>query len=369
MQAEVLNRIRQFGECVDSDTRLDASLVTTLKQENLFSKLLPTSLNGSQMDYPPYIKLVQQVAEADGSVGWCMNQGSVLASLARLLPGETAKRIYSSPNITLANGPPGHCESVKQKNGYSLSGRWTFSSGICHADWLIGMAPVRQNDEIVDYRWHFFRKELAEVVEDWPVNGLKATGSYAFTVKDLHIPASHAVKVEIREDDAPLYQIPLNLLFACGFAAVALGVSRAALDFALETLQLKVKRFDKQTANQYQLTQDQVGRAEAIWQAAEAFLHRTVETVWEKLISESTCSMDNRIKLRLAATHTIREASRATDLAYELCSTESIFAENSIQKRFQDMHVITQHLQGRPEVYSVVGKHYLGLDPDHHLIS
>lgn len=321
------------------------------------------------MPFPDYVQLVQQVAEADGSTAWCVNQGSVLSTIARLLPAQTARDIWHDPSVTLANGPPGKCESIVNDTGYSLTGTWSFSSGIHHADWLIGMAPVKENGETRQYLWHFLPKQNAQIKNTWHVNGLKATGSYSFSVSGLDIPREFAVKVEVLPDDPAIYQVPMNLLFACGFAAVALGVSRSALNFAINKLKKKIKRFDKKTMSESLLTQDSVGRSEALWQAVDAYLKQQVEAVWQSVNQHGHCSMDDRITLRLAATHAIRQSKVVTDLAYDLCSADSIFEDQEIQKRFQDMHVITQHLQGRPEIYSLVGKYYLGMGSDSPLIN
>lgn len=351
-------------------TTLPESLVTSLKSENYFTLLLPASLGGKQMDYPDFIRLVENIAKADGSTAWCVGQGSVLSILARLLPPEIAREIWQSPATTLANGPPEKCESRPAAGGYSLTGTWTFSSGISHAEWLLGMAPVTEGEDgAKTVLWHFFPKSSASIRNEWPVNGLKATGSFEFSVENLHIPSEYAVKVEIRQGDDDLYQIPMNLLFACGFAAIALGISRAALDFTIEKLQSKIKRFDRKTMNDSTLTQDAIGRAEAIWQATEAYLHTTVGSVWESINELHHCTFENKVKLRLAGTHSIRQSKEVTDIAYDLCSTASIFTHQQIQKQFQDMHIITQHLQGRPEIYSLVGKHYLGLPANSHLIN
>ncbi len=292
-----------------------------------------------------------------------------MVSLARLVPEDTAKEIWHSPGVTLANGPPVKSESQKTKDGYLLTGTWTFSSGINHADWLLGMAPVKEDGKTRAFFWYLFPKHLAVIENNWDVSGLRATGSYQFSVESLPILQSHAIAIEVRPQDPPLYQIPMNLLFAGGFAAVALGVSRAALDFTEERLRKKIKRFDKQAMNQDWITQDQVAKAEALWQSAEAYLHNTVDKVWGSVSELGHCKFDDKVALRLAATHVIRQAKEVTDITYDLCSTDSIFKGQDIQKRFQDMHVISQHLQARPEIYSLVGKHYLGLDADSHLIS
>ena len=342
--------------------------MTALKTENYFSLLLPESLGGRQLGFTDYIQRVQAVATADGSTGWCVNQGSVLASLARLLPADVASEIWHRPDIVVANGPPANCQSIPGGHGYCLSGSWSFSSGINHADWLIGMAPVKAAGVTKGFLWHFFPKSSATIEEKWPVKGLKATGSFQFSVDNLNILKTHAIAIEVQQDDPPIYQIPMNLLFAAGFAAVALGVSRAALDFAEERLKQKVKRFDKQTMNQDLLTQDAIARAEASWQSADAYLHHNVESTWQSVNALGHCTFDHKVKLRLAATHVIRQSKVVTDAAYDLCSTDSIYEGADIQRRFQDMHVISQHLQGRPEIYHIVGKHYLGLDAQSHLI-
>lgn len=361
LSSEILAEVLAAG--LDSGDRntLPEGIVAALKRRNCFSLLLPRSLGGNQMDYPDYVRLVQAVATADGSAGWCVNQGSVLASLARLLPAR--EEIWHKPNVSLANGPPLKCFSSAVSNGYSLTGTWTFSSGIDHADWLIGVAPLKENGQTRAILWHFLPKQDATIDEAaWAVNGLRATGSFQFSVAELFVPASHVLTVEVREDDAPLYQIPLNLLFAGGFSAVALGVSRAALDFAEQRLQRKIKRFDKQTMNLSALTQSEIALSEAMWQANEAYLHQTIEAVWGSITKLGVCTFENKVKLRLAATHVIRESKKVTDAAYDLCSTDSIFKDQDIQRRFQDMHVISQHLQGRPDIYALVGKYYLGLD-------
>ena len=116
------------------------------------------------------------------------------------------------------------------------------------------------------------------------------------------------------------------------------------------------------------LTQDQIGRAEALWQSANLYLKTQVQKVWHDICEDSLCSLENRIHLRLAGTHTIHQAKAVTDLVYNLCSTDSILQTNDLQKRFQDIHVISQHMQGRPEIYSLVGRHYLDLPIKSHLL-
>src|SRR2546428_688461 len=75
-------------------------------------------------------------------------------------------------------------------------------------------------------------------------------------------------------------------------------------------------------------------------------------------------SLDHRAAMRLAATHSIRLAAQIVDTAYNAAGATAIYEDHPLQRHFQDVHVITQHLQGRLSHYELVGRHWLGLPVD-----
>jgi hypothetical protein len=66
----------------------------------------------------------------------------------------------------------------------------------------------------------------------------------------------------------------------------------------------------------------------------------------------------------LATTHAIRLSARVVDAAYNAAGSSAIRADSPLQRRFQDVHVITQHVLGRPAHYQTAGRFLLGLEPD-----
>jgi alkylation response protein AidB-like acyl-CoA dehydrogenase len=353
----VVEQHSQPGE----DQVLDPEVASRIKVMAGFSLLLPTSLGGEPIALPEYIDLVKKISELDGSTGWCINQGSVLASLARCLSPTAAASIWTDNTITLSNGPPIEATSEEKSDHFVLTGSWNFSSGIDHADWLIGVANTLLADGSRAACWHLLPKASAIIDQEWDVAGLRKTGSFRFSVNNLKVPHEHVLRYEITAADEPLYQIPLNLLFAAGFCAVALGVSRAAIDYAIRRAHTKVRRFEKHTMDHDKATMDVIGRAEALWQASDSHLEITVQRTWEKVNAIGFCGDEEKYALRLATTHGIRQCRVATDMVYDLCSTDSIFKNKPIQRYFQDMHVISQHLQARPEIYGLVGSYLAGM--------
>ncbi len=68
--------------------------------------------------------------------------------------------------------------------------------------------------------------------------------------------------------------------------------------------------------------------------------------------------------LRLASTHAIHRAREAVDFAYHSSGASAIFESHPLERRFRDIHTVTQQLQGRMVHFETVGAWMLGGDPD-----
>ena len=146
--------------------------------------------------------------------------------------------IYS-PNTILSNGPPVDASAQIFKKGYILNGRWDFSSGFPHSTWLVALAPVIDplniSNDNKEMRNLFLRKKDIEVIDVWDVNGLRGTGSFSFVANELYVDQDKTfIDGEPPIQSGSLYLIPKPLLFASGFATVALGVARSSLDYAIK---------------------------------------------------------------------------------------------------------------------------------------
>jgi hypothetical protein len=51
-------------------------------------------------------------------------------------------------------------------------------------------------------------------------------------------------------------------------------------------------------------------------------------------------------------------------MAYHAAGSTAIFEENPFERRFRDIHTVSQQVQGRQEHFETVGQYLLGLDPD-----
>jgi indole-3-acetate monooxygenase len=366
-------RVRAAAEEIEAARELPRPLFEALADAGLFHLLIPRSLGGPELDPPTYIQVIEELGKADASTAWAVNQGAVFATYSARMPRETARTIWTdTPRAVVANTPAPTATAVPISGGYRVTGRQGFSTGCRHAAWLAAHATVVENGEPrrlpdgqPDARYLFVPVAEGELLDTWTVRGMRGTGTHHFAVTDVFVPESRTV-LSVNPpfyEKGPLYQIPRTLLFASGDAAAALGVARACLDAFIELAGAKSPRGMALLRDQ-PMIQSALGYAEADLRAGRAFLTETVGEVWAKATTTGALTLDERAALRLATTHGIRLAVKVVDAVYNAAGVTAIYDGTLLQRQFQDIHVISQHLQGRLAHYELVGRHWLGLSVD-----
>ena len=261
--------------------------------------------------------------------------------------------------------------NVVVPGGYRVTGRQGFSTGCRHATWVAAHAQVIENSEVrldggePEMRYLYVPVGEAELLDTWHVRGMRGTGTHHFAVHDVFVPAERTVLSATAPlfNDGPLYKIPRTLAFASGDAAVALGMSRSCLETFYDLAGSKTPRAVQGLLRDQSMTQVGVGHAEAALRSGRAFLMEAVSDIWHEATTGEV-TLERRAALRLASTHCIRLAAQIIESIYSLSGATAAYDGNLIQRHFQDIHVITQHLQGRPAHYELVGRHWLGLPID-----
>lgn len=365
--------IRSCADQIEADRELPRPLFEALADAGFFKLLLPRAIGGNELDLPTYVRTLEILGRADASTAWVVNQCAVFATYAARMPREVARLIWiDTPHSVVANTSAPTARAVVVAGGYRVSGRQGFSSGCRQAAWLAARALIDENgqprlfDGQVEERYLFVPAAEAELLDTWRVRGMRGTGTHHFVVKDVFVPAERTVLQAGAPllETGPIYQFPRRLLFASGDAAVALGTARACLDAFSELAGAKTPRSMKEMLRDQPVIQATVGRSEAQLRSARAFLTEAVGEIWSEAESTGTVSLDRRAVLRLATTHAIRLAVEVVDSVYNASGVTAIFEGHPIQRYFQDIHVISQHTQGRLAHYELIGKHALGLKVD-----
>ena len=380
MSAAPLEAARALGPLIrasaaetDAQRELPRPLFEAMADAGLFRLGLPRAVGGAELDLPSYIQVIEEIGKNDASTGWVTNQVAIFATYAARMPHAAARAIWlDTPRSVVANTPLANAQAIVVPGGYRVTGRQGFSTGCRHASWLAAHATVsdegrpRLDEGQPERRYCFVPRAQAELLDTWQVRGMRGTGTHHFAVNDVFVPEERTVKSVTAPlvETGPLYRIPRTLVFASGDAAVALGTARSCLAAFMELATTKTPRAMEALLRDQVMVQSEVGHAEALLRSGRAFLTEAVGQLWADLTATGAITLDQRATLRLATTHAIRLAGQIVDKVYNLAGATAVYESNPIQRHFQDVHVMSQHLQARLTHYVLVGRHWLGLKVD-----
>jgi alkylation response protein AidB-like acyl-CoA dehydrogenase len=363
--AELGALVARSADAIESDRRLPDDLLDALHAGGWFRLLLPRAYGGAEADPLSFVSAIEYVARHDASTAWCLAQNAICAMVAAFVDPAVAEEMFArDARAVLAWGPGPNARAQKVEGGYRINGSFAFASGGRHASWLGGYCAI---EGAGGGRTMLFRAESAQMSDIWQVVGLRGTASDAYTVKDLFVPAAFSVA---RDDQAerriraPLYCMPTSSMFAAAFAGVALGLARALVDALVALALEKTPRGYKNQLRESALFQTDLAQAEGRLRAARMYLIGTVAEIWRAVEANNALSLEQRMQIRLAGSQALREAVAVGDAAYHAAGATAIFERNPFERRFRDLHTVSQQLQGRRAHFETVGRYLLGLEPD-----
>jgi len=376
-RAEALrDAVAAASDKIERERRLPPALLDKLHEAQLFRLLLPRSSNGIETDPITFFHVIETIAKADASTAWCLSQAGGCAMSAAYLDLPVAQAIFANdPRAVLAWGPGPRVKAIECEGGYRVTGVWAFASGGRHATWVGAHCPIfsadgspKLDDNGVQVeRTMLVRSEDAVWTDIWSTVGLRGTASDQFALDDFFVRADHSITREFdREcrESGPLYRMGSGTCYQVGFAGVACGIARGALDSFIDLARNKVPRGFKNPLRDNAVVQSGLAQAEVGLRAARGFVLQSMAGTWQHLTAGASITVEQRVTVRMAATHAIQKAREAVDFAYQAAGATAIFENHPLERRFRDMHTVTQQLQGRMSHFETVGAWMLGAEAD-----
>ena len=361
---------------IEETRRLPPALLDRLHEARLFRLLLPRSSDGIETDPVTFFRVIETIARGDASTAWCLSQAGGCAMSAAYLELPVARAIFGDdPRAVLAWGPGPKVKAVECEGGYRVTGVWAFASGGRHATWLGAHCPIFKADGSPrldetgrqQERTMLVRTGDVQWTDIWNTVGLRGTASDQFALDDFFVRADHSITRDFEREcreQGPLYRMGAGTCYQMGFAAVACGIARGALDCFLDVARNKVPRGLKSPLRDNAVVQSNLAQAEVNLRAARAFVLQSMAGIWKDLSAGNTITVEQRITIRMAATNTIHKAKDAVDFAYNAAGATAIFENHPLERRFRDIHTVTQQLQGRLSHFETVGAWMMGADAD-----
>jgi alkylation response protein AidB-like acyl-CoA dehydrogenase len=210
-----------------------------------------------------------------------------------------------------------------------------------------------------------FPASRATLLNTWNVIDMRGTASESYTVSDVFIPEAFSTTREdpaLRREPGRLYAFPMQGIYAVGVAGVAIGIARAMLD-AFEALATRKTPRNLSRLADNAVVQSNVAQMEARLGAARAYLVETLSGIWATADDTSVIDVPARARVRLACAFAIQTAEAVADYAYKAAGTDAIFLGTAFERRFRDIHTLSQQIQSRAAHFESVGQILLGIEP------
>ncbi|MDF0529268.1 flavin-dependent monooxygenase [Tsukamurella sp. 8F] len=337
--------------------------IALLKRAGMFRASTPARFGGEPMAPSDFMRLVERVSAVDPATGWVASFGSALQYFSAL-PTSSQERIYADgPDIAFAAGmfPMQKAETVE--GGFRVSGVWQFASGCKGADILgVGLAggPETKGRPLTA----LVSPEEVEIVDNWDVAGMRGTGSHAIRADGVFVPADMTfIRGGEPTIDEPLTRYPAVAYAAQVLAVVALGAARGALDYAHAVGAAKASITGGGGRGMRPSYQAGLGHAEAELRSARAFFYEGTDEVWDRVVRGDVVRDEDRVLLRLGATHAAHVGRRAILDVFDLAGTGAIYESHPLQRYLQDGIIPAQHAMLQSGTYEASGAVLLGLEP------
>ena len=362
------------AEEIERTRRIPEPLLTRLHDAGFFRMLLPKELGGGEVEPGIYVSVLEELAAHDASVAWNLFVGNSAALIAPYLEKGVAEKIFSNPRAVVAWGPPHEGTAEAVEGGYRVSGRWDFASGCRQANWMGVHCRVKEENGSLRLssggrpiiRTLLFPADQATLHDTWDTIGLRGTASDSYSVENIFVPEDFSGTRDdpkLRRRSGPLYAFPQQTLYTVGVAAVALGIGRAMLTAFIELAADKTPRGQARLADTPGV-QAGVAKGEATLASARAYLMEALADIYDRAGEIEPIDIPDRARIRLASTHAIFEAAEVTDWIYKAAGVSAIFLDTPFERRFRDMHTLTQQIQARESHFETAGKVLLGDLPE-----
>ncbi|MFG1792535.1 hydroxylase [Nocardia sp. NPDC049149] len=362
--AQVLERIAQYADEIsaagvegDKLMRLPDTVAQRLRESGAIRMLQPKQYGGLEVHPREFAETTMAIGAMDGAAGWITGIVGVHPwELAFFDPAAQDEVWGADPDTWMASpyAPMGIATPVD--GGYQLSGRWSFSSGTDHCQWvMIGAAVGDKHGKrlLPPQMLHVLlpRSDYDIDQDSWDVVGLRGTGSKDLIVKDAFVPTHRTIDaLKVFEGTAQkesgrtetLYRFPFSCIFPLGITSSLIGIAEGALACHLAAQKSRITVAGTAIKDDpYVLFA--IGEAAAEIAASRAAILETVDRFWDMSEKGQDITFELRAIGRRTQTAAAWRVVRAVDEIFARSGGGALQMKTPLQRFWRDAHAGLAH--------------------------
>jgi alkylation response protein AidB-like acyl-CoA dehydrogenase len=370
-------KLESAGDRAEELRTLPHDAVASLRSLGLFWLKTPAELGGTPLTPVEFSDVIEELAYVDTSTAWAAMIGNGCNGLAGgWLPADGAHRVFGNGSDgvrTVVAGqlvPRGTGHPVR--GGYLVSGRWSFSSGIVHADWVIGAFKPSGDDpgaadgggaaeggfgRMVVY---LVPKAQVEVIDNWHVAGLQGTGSLDFSLDGTFVPEELTYDLgsaAVRGGD--LFRLGMPAFVSNEVPPLAIGLARRALDDMTELATHTARFPGGPTVSERAVFHKELGRADTRIRAARAIHREAMAAAWDSAVAGTVPGEEIQLAVTTASIYAVETCADVVSDLFRYGGGRVLALSNPMQRHLRNVLAARQHLALSEENYEAAGRYLL----------
>src|SRR5689334_1402992 len=385
MTERVIDRVQEHAEHLRDQAaeaerigRLTDDTVKLMKGAGLIRLLQTKQYLGYEVHPREFAETVMATAALDPAAGWVNGVVGVHPYQLAYADPRVAEEVWATDVDTWMASPYAPQGVAKPVDGgYIFNGRWQFSSGTYHCDWIILGAMIGDADGkplMPPQMLHMIlpRKDYEIVEDSWNVVGLRGTGSKDVIVKDAFVPSYRTMDaMKVMDGTAQreagmtetLYLMPWSTMFPLGISAATIGIAEGALAAGLAYQRERVNSSGVAIKDDPYVMYA-IGEAAADINAARQELLANADRIYDIVDSGKEVSFEDRAAGRRTQVRAVWRAVSAVDEIFARCGGNAARMDKPLQRYWRDVHVGQAHAIHVPStVYHASALSSLGVDP------
>lgn len=359
----------------DALSKVPEQTIAEMKEAGFFRVLQPARAGGFQMHPKVFYNVQMILAEGCMSTAWVYGVLGVHPWQLALFDVRAQDEVWGRDTSTLVAStymPVAKVERVE--GGFRISGRWSFSSGCEHCEWIFlgGMVPPEEGQTDPHYRTFLLPRGDYTIVKNWDTLGLRATGSHDIVVENMFVPEyrthrtrddSPAARPGQAVNPDPLYTLPFAQVFVRAVSTSCLGGLQGALDLFRESAAKQVSRnFLGATARDPSAQMVAAEAASAV-DSMRLVLRRNFDDMYGSAVEGGAAELDHRLLYRFQSAQVAETCAFHVSRLLKACGGSGIYRSHPLTRFFLDIHAGRAHVANYADpVARNFGGYLCGLD-------
>jgi 3-hydroxy-9,10-secoandrosta-1,3,5(10)-triene-9,17-dione monooxygenase len=385
MSQAVLDGVRDllptFRERAEEAERLRVvpeANIKELEETGFFRLLQPKRFDGLEASPVDFYTAVRDISSACGSTGWVSSVVGVHPWQVALFADEAQQAVWgedTSTRLSSSYAPTG--KAVVAEGGYTLSGKWSFSSGCDHCTWvLLGGLVFNADGNVVDFKTFMVPRKDYTIVDVWNTVGLRGTGSNDIVVDDVFIPEAFTLSMgetgQCRgpgqaQNTSDLYKLPFHSVFTTTICTPIIGMAMGAYAEHVDMQQKRTRAaYLGEKASLDPFAAVRIAKASSEIDAAWALTMQNIREEEALVAKGEPIPLGLRLKVRRDQVLGSQRAIDAIDALFEASGGRALAEGTYLQRAWRDAHAGRVHAANDPErALQMFGAHEFGhkIDP------